>query len=384
LRGKSFSFISFPSESLFKSKNSFSDQLLISANKIKRHISNNSKLTSFFGFNINIFLNKYIENILSLRMVELNTEIAALRRVLNHLEPDKVFAQHSLGISYALGEVCLESNIPAMLISHGSHSPHNDEFAKYEWVIHSHTLINSHYPFVAIQTPLAKLFLKMSDNLISKKIETGPLLLAGECKYNNIRQTRDKIFNKNADKFIVLHAGTPKGWNSLRPWIFETIDEYIKNINDVITAVEEISGMFLAVRFRPQAGLSFDAFRLLLKDSNSYEIYTEGDIKDYLLASDLLISYSSTTIEEALQSQLPVLQYDPSAQYVHISGQILSKSDQKNVSEIYSVHSNNDLLPALNWCMLNHNNNLSHVWSRYIIESDNKMEWLSLMENSEC
>ena len=290
-------------------------------------------------------------------MVVLNTQIIALRRILSLLKPDKVFAQHSLGFSYALGEVCLDSNIPAILISHGSHPHHNDEFAKQEWDIHSHTLMNSHYPFVAIQTPLAKLFLNMSDNLISKRIETGPLILTGQSKNRDRNQTREKIFKNNSDKFIVLHAGTPKGWEYLRPWIFETRDEYIKNINDVITAVEQISGMFLAIRFRPKPGFSLDDIRFLLKDSDSYEIFTDGDIKDFLIASDLLISYSSTTIEEALQNQLQVLQYDPSGKYEHISGQILSESGENNFSEVYTVLSKSDLMPALNWCMLNQNNN---------------------------
>ena len=183
---------------------------------------------------------------------------------------------------------------------------------------------------------------------------------------------------------IVLHAGTPKGWKSLRPWVFETIDEYINNINDTISAVERIPGMFLAIRFRPQFGLNLEDLKSQLLESNCYEIYVHGNIKDYLISSDLLISYSSTTIEEALQTQLPVIQYDPSAKYEHISGQILSDSDKNNFSEIYSVLSKNDLLPALKWCKLNQNNNSSYAWSRYIIEPDNAMQWLSLMESSEC
>jgi hypothetical protein len=384
LRGKSFSFVFIPSDAKASINNNFEHQLLTSSLEIKNHLVTKSQIATFFGLNINIFLNDYIENKLNKKMRQLNCELVSLRKILEVLKPNKVFSQHSLGISYALGEVCLELDIPALLISHGSHSPHNEKIAKLEWSIHSHTIFNSHYPFVAIQTPLAKKFLNMQDDLISKEIETGQLLLTTENNVSSKKQIRNKLYNKKSDKRIVVHAGTPKGWNSLRPWIYETIDEYINNINDIINAIEEIPDIYLAIRFRPQSLLSLDDLSLLLKKSECYGIYTDGSFGDYLLSADLLISYSSTTIEEALQSQVPVLQYDPSGKYEHISGQILSNSSKNNVSELYSVLSEADLMPALKWWSKSLNNDTNFSWSKYIIEPDNKMEWLSQMESEKC
>ena len=173
-------------------------------------------------------------------------------------------------------------------------------------------------------------------------------------------------------------------WDSLRPWIYETIDEYINNINDIINVIEEIPEIYLVIRFRPQSGLSLDDLSLLLKNSECYGIYTDGSFEDYLMSADLLISYSSTTIEEALQSHVPVLQYDPSGKYEHISGQILSNSSKNNVSEIYSVLSKSNLMPALKWWSKSLNNDTNLSWSKYNIEPDNKMEWLSQMESEKC
>ena len=146
-------------------------------------------------------------------MLDLNGEILSLRRVLNIIKPNKVFAQHSLGISYALGEICLHSDIAALLISHGSHVPHNQSLAELEWSIHAHTMINSHYPFVAIQSPWAKKFLNGQNGVISKSIETGPLLFARKQENNrNKLKLRKKIFGSHSNKRIILHAGTPKRW----------------------------------------------------------------------------------------------------------------------------------------------------------------------------
>ena len=72
-----------------------------------------------------------------------------------------------------------------------------------------------------------------------------------------------------------------------------------------------------------------------LINSNCYGIYIDGVFEDHLLGSDLLLSYSSTTIEEALQNHVPVLQYDPSGKYEHIPGQVLSTTSENKVSAIY-------------------------------------------------
>ena len=112
--------------------------------------------------------------------------------------------------------------------------------------------------------------------------------------------------------------------------IYETFDEYIKNINDTIKAVKAIPNLYLAVRYRPSKDLSIDEFKKLLILDKCYEVYSQGAFEDYLLASDLLLSYSSTTIEEALNNNIPVLQYDPEGKYEHFPGQILSAHVKSN------------------------------------------------------
>ena len=100
----------------------------------------------------------------------------------------------------------------------------------------------------------------------------------------------------------------------------------------------------------------------------------------------MLLSYSSTAIEEALQNHVPVLQYDPDGKYEHIPGQVLSTTRKNNISAIYSVMSESNLIPALLWWSKNHteNNNKMISWSDHVLDFDNKMEWLSHMESKKC
>ena len=387
LKGNEYSFLCIPRPSKLNVSSDFHEYLKISVSQIQTWLKKHPEILTIFGVNPNTHFLKYIENTLNHKMVDLNSEIYTLRRLLETTKPNKVFAQHSLGISYALGEICLQNDTPALLISHGSHVPHNNSLAELEWSIHAHTMINSHYPFVAIQSPWSKKFLNAQNGVISKGIYSGPLLSVQNQKSENNRQKlRKKIFANQHNKRIILHASSLKGWRSFRPWVFETFDEYIRNINDVIRALDSVPNSYLAIRFRPQEGISLKDLKSSLIKSDKYSIYVDGEFNDYLLASDLLLSYSSTTIEESLQNQIPVLQYDPDGKYEHIPAQELTASGKHNVSAIYSVMSKNNLIPGLLWWSEHHTEkkNQSISWDYHVLDYDNNMKWLSHMESTKC
>ena len=383
LKGKIFFFTSLSGIISSKNYKIFDNQINNSVTEIKKYLNINSKKTKIFGPNINILLIDFIDNTLSKKMHHLNGEITSIKRILRVHKPNKVFSQHSLGVGYALGEICLQSNIPALLVTHGSHVPQDQPIPSLEWSIHSQTIFNSHYPFVAIKSPCAEKFLDKQVNVISKIIITGPLMVSQNNKDMDYRlKLKKNLYKLNSNDRILVHAGTPKGWGSLRPWIYETLDEYINNINDLIKAVDGINGLFFAIRFRSQKDFSLDDLKSLLFQSDCYDVYEDGLFEDYLVTADFLISYSSTTIEEALQYNIPVIQYDPDNKYEHIAAEMLNNKVKNYVSPIYSVPSKKDLGYALNWLNENHmyseNKNLS--WSKYTYEYDAEMGWLDLMD----
>jgi len=383
LKGKIFFFTSLSGIISSKNYKIFDNQINNSVTEIKKYLNINSKKTKIFGPNINILLIDFIDNTLNKKMHHLNGEINSIKRILRVHKPNKVFSQHSLGVGYALGEICLQSNIPALLVTHGSHVPQDQPIPSLEWSIHSQTIFNSHYPFVAIKSPCADKFLDKQVNVISKKIITGPLMISQNNQDMDYRlKLKKNLYKLNSNDRILVHAGTPKGWGSLRPWIYETLDEYINNINDLIKAVDGINGLFFAIRFRSQKDFSLDDLKSLLFQSDCYDVYEDGLFEDYLVTADFLISYSSTTIEEALQYNVPVIQYDPDNKYEHIASEMLNNKVKNYVSPIYSVSSKKDLGYALNWLNENHmyseNKNLS--WSKYTYEYDAEMGWLDLMD----
>jgi hypothetical protein len=201
-------------------------------------------------------------------------------------------------------------------------------------------------------------------------IITGPLLFTKTRRDEDYKsRIKKRIIPQHYDKIIILHAGTPKPAQSLRPIVYETTDEYIENINSLIRAIDKFEEVHLIVRFRPSGYLQLNDFLELLTTSDCYSVHSKCTFEDYLTISDLLASYSSTTIEEALQNMVPVLLYDSQGKYCHIKdAQVLDPSLNINVDSCYFIDSEKKLEWGLNWLIENHfkNDNVSaSMWKRH-------------------
>ena len=380
IQGKSFCFFFHPSFILAKRKKeiigNIKDYFSISLNSI--NYKNNNFI--IFGADLKGLICDFISNQITNEIYRSYGVDKSMKKLLNIVKPKYVFSQHSLGDSHILGEYCRINSLPGIVIPHGTHPKQNDKLAKYAWTSHANTMINTPYPFVALQSYRDLKFLEAEKNISSKFIKTGPLLIArSDAKKNGYDNLRRKLFANNNEKRIILHASSPRAFYSFHPLIYETFDEYIKNINDTIKAIKDIPNIHLAVRYRSTDDLNVDDFKELLVPEKCYEVYAGGSFEEYLFASDLLLSYSSTTIQEALSNNIPVLQYDPDNKYEHFPGELLSSSGESNhLSSIYSVLNNEDLSPALNWWSKNHlksDNDKIFLNSESYIR-DNELSWL--------
>ena len=98
--------------------------------RISDIMSTNPDIFEFSGVNLAPCLSRYIKDGLYWDMLKLESQVDSLSRVLDAHKPKFVFSSSSLGATYALGELCSKKNIPSMLISHGSHVPHKNVYAK--------------------------------------------------------------------------------------------------------------------------------------------------------------------------------------------------------------------------------------------------------------
>ena len=356
---------------------SLNDALLNFADKVEKH--KNSEIFNFLGVDLRSVLSTYIGKTTSNEMALLENSIKQIYGIFDTQKPYLALSQHALGYSYALGEICSIENTLGLLITHGTHTVQKeDKCAQVEWGEHAKTIINTHFSHSAIQSPMADEFFNSLDDKYSIGLKTGPLIYSRLKHDESLSKLKEQLIGKvHLDKKIIIHAGTPKGSKAIRPWVYETIDEYIRNINDLIDAVDSLNDVYLIVRFRPSDGLNKADFSKLIKSSNNYGVYSDGAFDDYLTVSDLLVSYSSTTIEEALQNDVVVLQYDHDDKYIHVQAPTVSEGQKLDINPIYYCGNKDELKNSINIILKNIDliKSEKHKWDCYRYPIDKKLEW---------
>jgi len=276
-----------------------------------------------------------------------------LAYLISELQPNIVLASYARDLYFILGEICRNLNSCGVLISHGSHIPPKNKWEKIE---HDHLgrgLINTLYPYIACQSPWAEKYAGYFS-VKSKILRTGPVIWSKFTVPDKKYQA--ELLLKYQCKKIILHAATQKTKRSMRFYIYETAEEYVESINDLIEAIKELKDVLLIVRFRPTTDLSLEDLKKFLLPSERVIISVKEPFAKVLSVSDLLVSFSSTTIEEALQNRIPVLQYGGRGRYFHIPCyEINSHTLLKNRYPVYGVREKHCLKSALYKILKIHN-----------------------------
>jgi hypothetical protein len=267
-----------------------------------------------------------------------------LDEAVNVLQPSVVLSNGSRTDDVTLAELCKKKEIPNILISHGSHVRPKNEYESIGWGDDGRNFLRAPFSVLALQSPLGEGFLDVFPSL-SKIIRTGPLAWGRPVNLQKSRKLFAQMFNKKYDfrkKRVILHAGTPK-CNNGRCYIYETPDEYIQGIRDFASAVRNMPDTLLIVKFRPRAGITVDGLKELVPFSGNVVLSVDESFRDILGMADLLVSFSSTTIEEALQNRIPVLLYGGNGRYQHIPAYEIKSNGIVEKSAIYYVRKASDL-----------------------------------------
>lgn len=243
--------------------------------------------------------------------------------VLNH-----IYWMHST----ALAAVSKKYNVPSFLITHGSHVPNQHDNDIYPSFKRGYGMCFSRLcDYTVIQSKLADNFLNQvkTSNI---KIYSKPIMWGLK---NNVT---NYYYNSNK-KFTILHAGTFKFCGS-RLWIYETSNEYFLGLKKLINYVKKYDNIELIIRGSENFEFNFDALNESLVDVHNVKISNTGTFTENLLNSDLLISFSSTTIEEALYYRKPVAIFGGTNRYIHAKASKISPNNNKRFA-VYNLLNNN-------------------------------------------
>ena len=178
-----------------------------------------------------------------------------------------------------------------------------------------------------------------------------------------------KVHNSKK-RFVILHTGTYKVLCA-RPWIYETSNEFVFGLQRLVLSVRNIENTELVIRIRSNEECEISSLEKLLPLSKNCHIKTDGNFNNDLAEADLLISFSSTTIEEALYAKIPVALFGGSDRYRHLPGSSTVPTAD-NRSAVYHLTKENisEMLEAI---MAVHHNKpltddevLGYVWPNFV------------------
>lgn len=230
-----------------------------------------------------------------------------LKSVLKAVRPSLVLSPFSVGPSAVLGDLCGNLNIPSVLIPHGSLLPPKNQWEEIEWRRLSQAQMLSSYTYTVAQTPLAAkhaAFFKTSE----KTWNTGPILFS-KLEKRNGSGLRTKL-DIPKDVPVIVYAVAQRKRSSVRFYIFETEDECLSSMSDVVQAVNRMEKAHLIIKLHPGTEFSENQMRQLLPKSDRISILQKVPFMDVLAISDLLVSFTSTVIEEAIENRIPVVLFD--------------------------------------------------------------------------
>ena len=264
---------------------------------------------------------------------QLNSLQTIFDNLINQIKSlDKIVKFHkiSLGISNvargvdgALLEVCKRKNIKTLSIPHGTLSKHFNKFDKIYKRNISSAVLNEDAMFTASQSKISDNFFKVNKSK-SKILRTGNL-----------------IFNSTSSKCgkNILYAVTIKEFYNMQFFGVETFYEYFDNLNFLNNIAKKLNSKII---IKPHPS-EFDSIPDLKKTfKNLY--FTNEKNESLFKKVKLTISFSSTMIEDSLNSLTPVILLDRWKRYKHCDCQ----TNVNKFSSIYYVTDKEKFISCIN------------------------------------
>lgn len=243
-------------------------------------------------------------------------EEGRLSNLMKTLSPGVVFSPYSGGVYTYLGHMCGERSIPAVMVTHGTHIPPSNRMEEIEhWRLSRNLMLAPTYRYTAAQTPWAVKHARFYG-LEETALKTGPLLYARTDEAQRERLRGE--LGIPAEGKLAVYAVTQRKRSSVKFHVFETEDEYLQDMVDLVEAVNGLEGVYLVLKLHPSSEFSDADIRSILPSCERLTVLHREPFVNVLSAADLLVSYSSTTIEEALLNRIPVVLYDRWKRYRHL------------------------------------------------------------------
>ncbi|OGS72402.1 MAG: hypothetical protein A3F91_02005 [Flavobacteria bacterium RIFCSPLOWO2_12_FULL_35_11] len=313
--------------------------------------SSDKSLYEYNGVSYHDLLKKKIETGLKGYMSVMLAQAHNLKYLFEKFNKKMVMSSYALGIMSVAGELAKKMKMISLFISHGVTPPPVDLYHEIELLNLCKGFMLSDYTHVALSTPVQEdnlhFFKKKYSWVENEELRTGPLIFAD---LTGMKKSSYKTkLGLSPDDIVATHATVTKGRQGERYHFVETLDEYFSSLSDIINVVDKSKNLKLIIRIHPGFHLSNVEINALLPTSDRFIIQREGQFSEVLAATDFLISYSSTTIDEALINRIPVLLYDKWNRYNHYKTDAFESEESLAFCPVCYVNDTNNLENAIEY-----------------------------------
>lgn len=295
-----------------------------------------------------LYLEKHFKEIIVNYCIQQYKSRKSYYNFLSRININKFYTdQLRYDIPTIIADISKEIDFETFLVPHGSMSTPSDEYASFVNKISGRGMIFSPLADkIYAQTKISAHAISFHEH--SKKIIRSQPLLYGEKKIK-IRKIKS-----SSDNFNFLHVSSPKSLSKW-PWIYEDFNEYVYNLKNLINYFSNQNKHKLTIRFREGPECELETFKKIINVENKYINFSKNKcFIDELLVNDVLISYSSTAIEESLIYNKPIIIYSDYKNYKHINykfkkNKIIYSNQNSIKNDIRNINISETIDYKINW-----------------------------------
>ncbi len=279
-------------------------------------------------------------------LVSLSRTVAAQALLLELLKPGLVITPVSIGHNQAWAECGRSLDIPALVIPQKGLLAPREEPAQVEEHYIGRAQVTGDFPYAAAQTPLVDQYLKWAG-YEGTVLNTGNLIFARVTPDLREKKLRAFLPGVTPGQRVIVYAPSMKSRKSRRFFVLETMDELLSSIADLVRAVEGMDNMHLVLRVHPGEPITRKEIEALMELPANVTVSDRGTFEDILTVAHLVVSFSSTSIQEALVNGVPVVLYDKWKRYNHLQAPRVTAEETPELSPAYYIDTPAALIPSL-------------------------------------
>jgi CDP-glycerol glycerophosphotransferase (TagB/SpsB family) len=233
----------------------------------------------------------------------------------------------------------------------------------------------------AAQSPLVTRYLKWAAYK-GNIIETGNLIFS-RISASKRKEKQEQLFTGiGGNKKVIVWAPSMKTRKSRRFYVLESSDELLSAMEEVFEVVSQMEDVHLIFRIHPGDAVTKDEIYSLLDVPANVSVSDSGAFEDVLAPADLLISFSSTALQEALVNHIPVLLYDKWNRYNHLDADRVEYPVPGKIASAYYINKKEYLASSIPWILEEHTKKdvTVEIFGKYVFLNDHFKNFIDFVE----